>query len=132
MKLINGTSCVISAYVINDIFHLNISHKERCWLGGTQYRGDGLLHDEGEHFSMYDDYNPTGEKEIDELDHSKYKEFCIVPENDEEKKWTNGIWYRAQNKEDETFVCIPIHETLIDIPLTIPYYYLQFSKSVLY
>ena len=83
MKLINNTSCNISAYIFNGILHLTISHKDKSWLGGTSYRGGGCLHDDGVHFEMYDDYDPTGEKLVDEDDHEKYKEFCLIPETDE-------------------------------------------------
>jgi len=107
MKLINNTSCNISAYIFNGILHLTISHKDKSWLGGTSYRGGGCLHDDGVHFEMYDDYDPTGEKLVDEDDHEKYKEFCLIPETDEETAMTDGCWYHTQNKEDEMFVCIP-------------------------
>lgn len=129
MKLINETSCGISVYIFHGILHLNISHKEKCWLGGTSYRGGGkwsFEYRDSTHFEMYDDYDPTGEKEIDESDFSKYKEFCLIPENDEEQQLLSGSWFRNQNKETETFVCFPYSKTLeelhsiTDIPLTNP------------
>ncbi len=115
MKIINETSCDISPFVYQGILHVNVKHKDKCWVGGTEYRGGGRLYfinhpdipDSGTHFEVYDEYDPEGTKNYDFHDRSKIKSFCLIGENDREVDLMKGIWYRTQDKETEMFVCIP-------------------------
>ena len=115
MKIINETSCRISPYVYKGILHVSVSHKDKCWVGGTEYRGGGSLSDSGTHFEMYDEYDPEGTKDYDFQDRSKIKSFCLIGETDREIDLLNGVWYNTQNKETEMFVCIPHAKDLTEL-----------------
>jgi len=113
MKIINKTDCHVSTYLLHGQLHLTVTHPDRSWKGGTDYKGGGYLTKERKerhaaHFEVM-----QGEL--------LSKQFCLIPENEEEENILKGFWYYMQNKEQELFVCIPYannFDEIKEIPLT--------------
>src|SRR3990167_5147577 len=100
MKIINTTSSVIRIGKLSnsEFLLISIKHTEKNKFE-TQYRGGGWLSQEPdcEHFTIWD------KKET-------FEDFCLIPENDNEREILRGFCFNFFDGEDESIVVIPKDE----------------------